>query len=88
MMTADELANTLQISKRQVWRLKAKGAIPKPVKIGTSVRWKRSDILEWIDAGCPVVSSLLNTLVYHLVYRPMYAIVSLFIRIVTLFVRV
>ncbi len=80
MMTADELAETLCVSKRQVWRLKAKGDIPKPVNIGRSVRWRRSDILEWIDAGCPAVSSLLNTLIYHLVWRPMFAIVSLFVR--------
>jgi len=29
MMTADELAETLCISKRQVWRLKARGDLPK-----------------------------------------------------------
>jgi excisionase family DNA binding protein len=74
MMTADELAETLCISKRQVWRLKAKGGLPKPVNIGTSVRWRRSDILEWIAAGCPSTSSLINTLIYQLVLRPIYSI--------------
>ena len=74
MMTADELADTLCISKRQVWRLKAKGDIPKPVTIGTSVRWRRSDILEWIAEGCPAKSSLLNTLMYHLVWKPYIAL--------------
>jgi len=74
MMTADELAETLCISKRQVWRLKAKGDLPKPVNIGTSVRWRRSDILEWIAAGCPSSSSLINTLIYQFVMRPIYSI--------------
>lgn len=58
MMTADELAETLCIFKRQVWRLKARGDIPKPVTSSTSVRWRRSDILDWIAEGCPAKSSL------------------------------
>jgi excisionase family DNA binding protein len=70
MMTADELAKTLCISLRQVWRLKAKGDLPKPVSIGRNVRWRRSDIEEWIKAGCPSSSSLLNSLLYHLILRP------------------
>jgi predicted DNA-binding transcriptional regulator AlpA len=74
MMTADELAETLCISKRQVWRLKSKGDIPKPVTIARSVRWRRADILQWIEAGCPSCSSLLNTLIYNLILRPIYAL--------------
>ena len=74
MMTADELAETLCISKRQVWRLKAKGDIPKPVNIGRSVRWRRSDILEWIAGGCQSSSSLINTLVYQMFWRPIYSV--------------
>jgi excisionase family DNA binding protein len=72
MMTADELAETLCISLRQVWRLKAKGDLPKPVNIGRNVRWRRSDIIEWIEAGCPSSSSLLNSLLYNLILRPYY----------------
>ena len=75
MMTADELAETLCISKRQVWRLKAKGDIPKPVNIGRSVRWRRTDIMAWIAKGCPNSSSLINTLIYQLLWRPIYAFV-------------
>jgi len=74
MMTAEELAETLCVSKRQVWRLKAKGDIPKPVNIGRSVRWRRSDILEWIAEGCPSYSSLLNTIIYQVVWRPIYSL--------------
>lgn len=70
MMTADELAETLCISLRQVWRLKAKGDLPKPVAIGRNVRWRRSDIVQWIEEGCPSSSSLLNSLLYHLILRP------------------
>lgn len=72
MMTAEELAETLCISLRQVWRLKAKGDLPKPVTIGRNVRWRRTDILKWIEEGCPSSSSLLNSLIYNLVLRPIY----------------
>jgi len=54
MMTAEELAETLFcISLRQVWRLKAEGDLPKPVSIGRNVRSRRTDILQWIETGCP-----------------------------------
>jgi excisionase family DNA binding protein len=53
MMTVGEVADALGISTRQVWRLRCKGDIPEPVNIGRSVRWRRSDVLRWIDAGCP-----------------------------------
>ena len=72
MLSADELAEWLKISKRTVWRLKSTGALPKPVKIGRSVRWQRSDISAWLEKGCPVVSSPLNTLLYNLILRPVY----------------
>ncbi len=72
MLSAEELADWLKISKRTVWRLKSAGAIPKPVKIGRSVRWQRNEISAWLEKGCPVVSSPLNTLLYHLILRPIY----------------
>jgi excisionase family DNA binding protein len=53
MMTVDEVAEALGISTRQVWRLRSKGDIPEPLNIGRSVRWRRSDVLRWIEAGCP-----------------------------------
>jgi excisionase family DNA binding protein len=74
MLSADELAEWLKISKRTIWRLKSAGAIPQPVKIGRSVRWQRTDVAAWLEKGCPVVSSPLNTLLYNLILRPIYFI--------------
>lgn len=34
------------------------GRMPKPLKIGRSIRWRASDIDAWIDAGCPCVESM------------------------------
>lgn len=76
MMTADEIATCLGISSRTVWRLKAKGDLPKPVKLGRAVRWRKSDILQWIEQGCPASDSLLNQLLYQVVWRPIYTLIG------------
>ena len=53
LITAAELAGLLNLSKRTLWRLRSAGALPKPVKLGNSVRWVRDEIKIWIEAGCP-----------------------------------
>jgi prophage regulatory protein len=50
---ARELAGMLDVSLRQVWRLNSAGKLPKPVRLGGSVRWARQEVLDWFDAGCP-----------------------------------
>lgn len=72
MMTADEIAHCLQVSVRTIWRLKAKGDLPKAVHVGRAVRWKRSDILEWIEEGCPASASVIDKLMFLFVWRPIY----------------
>lgn len=52
-ISARELAEMLDISLRQVWRLNAAGKLPRPLRIGGSVRWSRQEIVEWFEAGCP-----------------------------------
>ena len=36
-------------SKPSIYRLIKDREFPKPLKIGRSSRWKRSEVLEWID---------------------------------------
>ncbi len=52
-MSARELANMLGISLRQCWRLNSCGRLPKPIRLGGSVRWDRDEILHWFKDGCP-----------------------------------
>ena len=52
LISARTLANTLSTSVRTVWRLRSAGELPKPVKIGASVRWRSTDIDQWIEWGC------------------------------------
>ena len=55
LLAADRVAELLDISTRTLWRLRAAGKLPSPVKIGGSVRWRAKEIENWIEAGCPEV---------------------------------
>ena len=54
LMTAKELAASLQIGQRTLWRMDASGMLPRSVKLpGRLRRWRRDEIIEWIEADCP-----------------------------------
>ncbi len=48
-----EVSGMLGVTPRTIWRLRDLGKMPMPVKIGGSVRWRRMEILSWIEQGCP-----------------------------------
>jgi len=50
---AKELAALLGVSLRQVWRLSSSGKLPKPLRLGGSVRWSLKEIEAFVEAGCP-----------------------------------
>jgi prophage regulatory protein len=52
-VSARDLKEMLNVSLRQVWRLNAAGKLPKPIRIGGSVRWSRQEILDWFGQQCP-----------------------------------
>ena len=56
LITAKTLAKMLATSVRSVWRYKSTGRLPKSVKVGCSIRWRRADIQLWIEMGCPYQS--------------------------------
>lgn len=43
-----DAAAVLAISIRGLWRLAAKGEIPRPVKVGNSTRWRAGDLEAFI----------------------------------------
>lgn len=53
LLTAKTLGEMLSLSKRQVHRLNACGKLPKPLRIGGSVRWVESIIAKWLAVGAP-----------------------------------
>jgi predicted DNA-binding transcriptional regulator AlpA len=53
LLTARWLATLTARSERSVWRDHVAGLLPRPVRLGRAVRWRRDEILAWIEAGCP-----------------------------------
>ncbi len=52
-VSARDLKEMLNVSLRQVWRLNSAGKLPKPIRLGGSVRWNREEVRDWFAAGCP-----------------------------------
>ena len=55
LIKVDEVAGMLGVTPRTVYRLADSGKLPRPLKIGFSVRWRRAELENWIEAGCPIV---------------------------------
>jgi excisionase family DNA binding protein len=53
LLTTREAAQFCGLGERTFWRHSHSGVAPAPVRIGGSTRYRRSDLLEWIAAGCP-----------------------------------
>ena len=53
LLKVETVAQILNLSKRTIHRLNCTGKIPCPVKISGSIRWRKSDIENWIELGCP-----------------------------------
>ena len=45
----------LNTSESTVRRLADAGKLPRPVKLGQLVRWRRAELLAWLEEGCPPV---------------------------------
>ena len=55
LLTAAESADMAGVAKRSWWRYVSSGKAPAPVRLGGAVRWRRSELAEWIQSGCPRV---------------------------------
>lgn len=56
LLTTPQAAELCSIGKRSLWRWSRSGAAPAPVKInGTATRYRRAELLDWIQRGCPRV---------------------------------
>lgn len=50
LLTAQAVGEMLSLSKRQVFRLNSCGKIPASIRVGGSVRWSESEMLDFIKA--------------------------------------
>jgi predicted DNA-binding transcriptional regulator AlpA len=72
LLRAAEVGALMGASERWIWDKASAGKLPKPLRIGRFVRWRRRDIEAWIEAGCPDCSKAerLDTLHRRLKTRP------------------
>lgn len=49
LLTSAELCELLKVDTRTLRRWTHAGELPRPVKIGGSLRWRRADLSEWLD---------------------------------------
>jgi excisionase family DNA binding protein len=51
LMTVEDLADVLHVSRRTIFRLRARGALPAPVRLsGSIIRWRQGDVRDFLDA--------------------------------------
>ncbi len=53
LLTVDQVAESLQVSARTVWRMRSAGELPAPIRILGSVRWRRTELESWVNARDP-----------------------------------
>ena len=53
LMDVSQVATILSISPRTVYRMADAGAMPRPRRLNTLIRWSRLEIESWVKAGCP-----------------------------------
>jgi len=53
LLTAKSLAEILSTSVRSIWRYRSSGRLPATVCVAGAIRWRRTDIEQWISWGCP-----------------------------------
>jgi predicted DNA-binding transcriptional regulator AlpA len=57
LLSIKDLVAMLGIAPRTIWRLRDAGKMPQPVRLGGptrgAIRWRRTDIMAWIENGCP-----------------------------------
>jgi excisionase family DNA binding protein len=57
LLTSAEAAQLANVGERTWWRWTKEGQAPAPAKLpGRIVRFRRREILAWIDANCPPMS--------------------------------
>ncbi|MGD9857437.1 MAG: helix-turn-helix transcriptional regulator [Planctomycetaceae bacterium] len=52
LISAEQLAEMLQVSTRTLWRLLTHDELVRPVRIGGSTRWRLDEVRQWIEGGC------------------------------------
>lgn len=57
LMDVKEAARMLRISESMFYKMNKKGKTPPAVMVGKLRRWRKKDLLKWIDDGCPAAGT-------------------------------
>jgi predicted DNA-binding transcriptional regulator AlpA len=49
LLTVDDLSRLLRRSRASLHRDLAANRLPRPIKLGSAVRWRRQSIVAWLD---------------------------------------
>ena len=53
LLDAEQVGLQLGVSRSTIYRLDAEGRLPQPVHLGRLTRWRREELAQWVQAGCP-----------------------------------
>lgn len=54
LVLSDAQAATMMGCSRSHWRsMDRLGQVPASVKLGRSTKWRRDEVIDWLNAGCP-----------------------------------
>ena len=53
LLDVNTVAALFDCSPRHIYRLADSGRMPRPIRLGSLVRWSRTEIETWICKGCP-----------------------------------
>jgi excisionase family DNA binding protein len=53
LLSVADVCEVLDVSRTTLYRLKSSGKLPRCIKLGRSVKYRRDEIEAWIAAGCP-----------------------------------
>lgn len=55
LLAVNQLAELLGCSPRHCYRMADAGKLPRPIKLGSLVRWRADEIDAWVKGGCPAI---------------------------------
>ena len=53
LLSAPEAATALGVSRAHFLQLHSSGRVPRPVRLGRRVLWRKAELSAWVEAGCP-----------------------------------
>lgn len=53
LLDAQDVADLFGCSRSMVVKMQREGSIPEPIEFRNVPRWRRRELVAWVDSGCP-----------------------------------